>query len=184
VIPLLLALQLLLPPGTPPERSEALAARLDAARAQLAARSGGLDHDLEVVLCASTDEFVARSGRGRREAAAFADGRLFLQPLAVLERLADLDGALRHELAHALIAERWRKCRPARARWLHEGLATLLAEARLAYSGDRPFVPLDERAIEAALDHPRDDGERAWGYEAARRLVVARGGLRLLDRCP
>ena len=182
-----IAFVVLAPPHAPPESVERLEARLDAARAQLEVDAATpLTADVEVVLAATTEEFVSRSGRGRREAAAWANGRLYLQPLSVLARLRDLDAVLRHELAHALVEQRWRRCAPGatRKRWLQEGLAMLLAEMKLSLDGRRGFDPLEEAIVEAALTHPRDDAERAWAYEAARRLAEQRGGRALLDKCP
>jgi hypothetical protein len=176
-----------LAPGAPAESVEQLQSRLEVAAARLEADAGAaLRADVQVVLSGSTDEFVARSGRSRREAAAWADGRLFLQPLPVLARIRDLDGVLRHELAHALVEQQWRRCPPGptRRRWLQEGLAMLLAEMPLVIDPGRDFERLDEARVEAALAHPRDDAERAWAYEAARRLVSARSGRALLQHCP
>jgi hypothetical protein len=181
MVALFAAFLVVVPPATPPPAREALERRLDRVRTQLEADVGvAINGDVEVVLCATTDEFVARAGRSRREAAAFADGRLYLQPLAVLGRLADLDGTLRHELAHALIVERWRRCAPA-PRWLHEGLATLLADSGPVTRATEPAL---RSVVVAPLGRPRDDAERAWAYAAARRLVETRGGRRLLDHCP
>lgn len=175
----LLAFVVLAPRDVPRQEVERLEARLDAARHAVEAAFGPLGaDDVEVVLCATSVEFQDRSGRTRREAAAARDRRLYLQPLTVLRRLRDLDQVLRHELGHLLIDHRFRRCAAPPSRAVHEGLAQLVAgEAAL------DAEPMTEAAIVRSLEQPRDEVERARAYRAARRLVDARGGKRLLEGC-
>ncbi len=180
---LALALVILAPPGTPAPAIERLQERLDRARAALEDAHGPIGpDDVEGRLAATTAEFVAATGRGRREAAAALGGRLHLQPLVVLGRLSGLDAVLRHELAHLLVEARHRRCPRPTPRWLHEGLADAVAG-----QGAPPPVygpELDAPHIDRWLAAPPDEAALRLAHEAARRATDRAGGIALLRRCP
>ncbi len=180
---LALALVILAPAGTPAPAVERLQERLDRARVALEDAHGPLGTgDVEVRLAATTADFVAATGRGRREAAAAVGGRLHLQPLAVLGRLADLDAVLRHELAHLLVEARHRRCPRPTPRWLHEGLAD--AVAGQGPPGSLYGPELDTAHIDRWLVAPPDEAALRLAHEAARRTTERAGGLAALRRCP
>ncbi len=117
------------------------------------ARAGPGVWRIRVRQASTIDEFVARTGRARFEAAALAGDTIWLQAAAVLDRFADLEPIRRHECVHA------------RLRFL--GLPPLphvIEEAiALGISGQGvrlpPAAPLarDERAqAEAILTNPGD----------------------------
>lgn len=186
---LALALLVLAPPGTPAPAIERLQARLERAREQIEAAHGAIAAtDIEVRLAATTSDFVAGSGRGRREAAAAVGGRLHLQPLAVLARLEDLDAVLRHELSHLLVESRHRRCPRPTPRWLHEGLAGIVAMEDSSTALDSPaplYGPdLDTQQVDRWLARPPDEAALRLAHQAARRATERAGGVALLRRCP
>ena len=75
---------------------------------------------LEVVISATTVDFIAETGQPGWSAGATSGWKIVLQPMALLRRRGILETTLRHEYAHAAIDELSRGHSP---RWLAEGLA-------------------------------------------------------------
>ncbi len=98
--------------------------------------------------------------------AAYTRGHVIsLQPLATLKEKSILESTLRHELTHLLVESRARADTPL---WFREGLALYLAEPE---QNSRPVV-MQEREIEAALEHPGGQESLRRAYAAARTRVA------------
>jgi hypothetical protein len=102
----------------------------------------------------SIDDFVARSGRARFEAAALVGDVIWIQPAEVLGRFGDLDPIRRHECVHA----RLRHLRiPPLPRIVEEAVAIGLAGQRLPPAP--PLTDTERAAAEAILRSPTDRAE-------------------------
>jgi hypothetical protein len=87
---------------------------------------------LEIVIHATTADFIGETGQPGWSAAATSGSRIVLQPLALLRRRGILETTLRHEYAHAAIDELGRGHAP---RWLAEGLAIHFAGEGRMFGG-------------------------------------------------
>jgi hypothetical protein len=147
-----------------------LAARACARLAELEVHFPGVRSRGEIRLRVTADmaSYRALAGRAWFIAAVLRGEEIVTQPGRALERVADLDQLLAHELTHLLLR---RSAGPGLPRWLDEGLAQWLAGERV-----RGRPPEDEaalRALEARLRAPDPPGEaaRREDYRAAVALV-------------
>lgn len=168
---------------------ESVLQTLEAARADLSRRLASASLatvnplPLEIVIHASTGDFVALTGQPPWAAAVTHDSRIELQPLDVLRRRNVLITTLRHEYTHALIEALGHGRAP---RWLAEGLAAHVAVegARLSPYESKTKLPLDE--IERRLALPSSAQEMralyAAAYSEVRALIRSQGETRLWQR--
>ncbi|MDX6692779.1 MAG: stage sporulation protein [Blastocatellia bacterium] len=170
------------PAGLERREAENILRAMEAARAELAGRvnfmaqgSGG-PPTLDVIVHATTGDFVVATGQPPWAAAATRGRRIELQPLAVLRRRGVLLTTLRHEYAHVLIDALSLGRAP---RWLAEGLAMRFAgEGRLlARFETKEPLSLDE--LEQKLARPASATEMralyAKAYSETLALVRAEG---------
>jgi stage II sporulation protein D len=115
--------------------------RLEAASLRLAEPG-----PFEVVVHATTADFIAATGQGGWAAGATRGRRIELQPLDLLRRRGVLDATLRHEMTHAVIEVLGGGRAP---RWMAEGLAIHVA-------GEGATLPRTENKSRLS----RDDLER------------------------
>jgi hypothetical protein len=145
--------------------------RLEAASLRLAEPG-----PFEVVIHATTADFIAATGQGGWAAGATRGRRIELQPLDLLRRRGVLNATLRHEMAHAVIEVLGGGRAP---RWMAEGLAIHIA-------GEAAALP----RIENKSRLSRDDLERklmrlasvtesrklyAMAYHEVRAMIEAEG---------
>src|SRR5215831_876587 len=145
--------------------------RLEAASLRLAEPG-----PFEVVVHATTADFIAATGQGGWAAGATRGRRIELQPLDLLRRRGLLNTTLRHEMTHAVIEALGGGRAP---RWMAEGLAIYVA-------GEAPTLP----RIENKSRLSRDDLERklmrpasvtesrklyAMAYHEIRAMIEAEG---------
>jgi SpoIID/LytB domain protein len=124
----------------------------------------------EVVVHATTEDFIAATGQSGWAAGVTRGRRIELQPLTLLRRRGILDKTLRHELAHAVIEVLSDGRAP---RWLSEGLAIHVAGEGPAMSR----IPLKQRLtreeLELKLSQPAPAKVMRELYAAAYREVIA-----------
>ena len=138
--------------------------------------------NLEVVINATTGDFVGRTGMPPWAAAATRNNRIELQPLPLLKRRRILETTLRHELVHVLIDSIGGGKTP---RWFAEGMAVHLAgEGRMM---DRPqnnatSVENVEQALVAAKSSAEMRSAYTAAYKLVRDLVQAEGEAKVWKR--
>lgn len=139
----------------------ALVARVEAACASIDATLRPT-----VRVAESTDEFIARTGRPRFDAAASVGEVIWLQPVKVLDRLPELDGVLRHECVHVML--RARRVTPIDRIW-EEAIALELSGQAARLAPAPVIAPPERAAINAALVRPKDRAsyERALARAAS-----------------
>jgi SpoIID/LytB domain protein len=124
----------------------------------------------EVVVHATTADFIAATGQSGWAAGVTRGRRIELQPLTLLRKRGILDKSLRHELAHAVIEVLSDGRAP---RWLSEGLAIHVAGEGPAMSR----IPLKQRLtreeLEWKLSRPAPAKVMRELYAAAYREVIA-----------
>jgi len=162
------------PAGLARGEVEAAIRTLEAARLDMLARVGpasfSLPDNVDVVIHATTQDFMAATGQAWWVAGATRGRRIELQPLGVLRRRRILTSTLRHEYAHAVIEAAGQGRAP---RWLAEGLAIQFAgegPGLLRYPGKKR-MPLQE--LERQLERPGSAAEMRSLYAAAYREVQA-----------
>ncbi|HEY0406449.1 MAG TPA: SpoIID/LytB domain-containing protein, partial [Pyrinomonadaceae bacterium] len=170
------------PAGVEQREAENILRALEAARVELLSRVNtvapgfGGPQTLDVIVHATTGDFVVATGQPSWAAAATKGRRIELQPLAVLRRRGVLWTTLRHEYAHAMIDALSRGGAP---RWLAEGLAIWFAgEGRmLARFATKDALPVDE--LERKLARPASAADMrslyAKAYSETLTLVRAEG---------
>lgn len=164
------------PVGVAQRDAENILRTLEAARADLlrrvASASANFDglQTLDVIVHATTGDFVVATGQPSWAAGATLGRRIELQPFAVLHRRGVLSTTLRHEYVHAVIDALGQNRTP---RWLAEGLAIQFAgEGRLL----APFETKDTLSIdelEQALTRTSSAAEMRALYAKAYRHVQA-----------
>ncbi len=124
----------------------------------------------EVFAHETTGDFTGATGKPAWVAATTHGRRIELQPLATLKRRGILTQMLRHEYAHAVIAQLSHGRAP---RWLAEGLAAHVAGegTMLARFASKHKLSLEE--LEQKLDAPANAAEMRALYAAAWREVAA-----------
>jgi SpoIID/LytB domain protein len=130
----------------------------------------------EVVIHATTADFIAETGQSGWAAGATRGRRIELQPLPLLRRRGILNTTLRHELAHAVIEVLGQSRAP---RWLAEGLAIHVAAeaAKLPRIEDKKRLSREE--LERRLARPASVAEMrelyAMAYREVRAMIRAEG---------
>jgi stage II sporulation protein D len=93
--------------------------------ARLESKSGfRLRNEVTIRIYPSVELYRNASGLGGDIAAATRGREIRFQPLAILRRNGNLDGTVRHELAHALVLQEAKVPLP---EWFHEALARWLS---------------------------------------------------------
>jgi hypothetical protein len=123
-----------------------------------------LPDTVDVLVHATTGDFVGATGQSVWAAAVTHGRRIEVQPLPVLERRGISRSTLRHEYAHAVMEANGGREVP---RWLAEGLAIAFAgEGRMyARFRRRSRLPIDD--LERRLQHPSSAAEMRSLYAAA-----------------
>jgi hypothetical protein len=130
----------------------------------------------EVVIHATTADFIAATGQSGWAAGVTRGRRIELQPLPLLRRRGILNSTLRHEFAHAVIEVLGQSRAP---RWLAEGLAIHLAgeAAKLPRIEDKKNLSREE--LERKLARPASVAEMrelyAMAYREVRAMIQAEG---------
>lgn len=124
----------------------------------------------ELLLHASTGDFVALTNQPSWAAGVTHDARIELQPLDVLRERGVIRTTLRHEYAHALIESLGRGRTP---RWLAEGLAVHFAGEGATLTRREPETAWGVEEIERGLARPTSREEMRALYAAAYRQVRA-----------
>ena len=145
---------------------------------RLEAASLGLSESapFEVVVHASTADFIAATGQSGWAAGATRGRKIELQPLSLLKRRGVLNSTLRHEMTHAVIEVLSGGRAP---RWMAEGLAIYVAgeSATLPKIDDQGRLETGE--LEARLARPSQIGESrklyAMAYHKIRAMIEAEG---------
>jgi SpoIID/LytB domain protein len=149
---------------------------LEVARTDLLRRLHGASVQLpeakpfEVVIHASTADFIAASGQSGWAAGVTRGRRIELQPLTLLRKRRILDKTLRHELAHAVIEVLSAGRAP---RWLSEGLAIHVAGEGAAMSRIQLKRRFTREQLERELSRPAPANVMRELYAAAYREVIA-----------
>ncbi|MBL8186863.1 MAG: SpoIID/LytB domain-containing protein, partial [Acidobacteria bacterium] len=122
----------------------------------------------EIVIHATTAEFIAATGLSGWATGATRGRRIELQPLALLKKRGAMTTALRHELAHATI-ELLGKGKP--PRWLAEGLCLHFAGEAAAMARVPAQQPLSREELERRLNAGASAEETRRLYALAWREV-------------
>ena len=123
---------------------------------------------IEVVVNATTGDFVGRTGMPPWAAAGTKNNRIELQPLRILKQRRILETTVRHELVHVLIETIGGGRTP---RWLTEGLAIHLAGEGRWMESHAPEKSVSIEAVERALASATSREEMRSAYAAAYQLV-------------
>jgi stage II sporulation protein D len=124
----------------------------------------------EIVIHATTADFIAATGQSGWAAGVARGRRIELQPLTLLRKRRILDKTLRHELAHAVIEVLSDGRAP---RWLSEGLAIHVAGEGAAMSRIALKQRLTREELERKLSRPAPAKVMRELYAAAYREVIA-----------
>ncbi|MFN0087966.1 MAG: SpoIID/LytB domain-containing protein [Blastocatellia bacterium] len=128
----------------------------------------------EVVIDATTADFIAATGQSGWVAGVTRGRRIEIQPPALLRRRGILTRALRHELAHGFIEVLSASRAP---RWISEGFAVHLAGEGPALLREGPAPALSHEELERRLASPAPAAESRRLYAAAygevRKLIQA-----------
>jgi hypothetical protein len=130
----------------------------------------------EVVVHATTADFIAATGQSGWAAGATRGRRIQLQPLDLLKRRGALNATLRHEMTHAVIEVLSDGRAP---RWMAEGLAIHVAgeAATLPRIEKKDRLTRDE--LELRLARPASVAESrnlyAMAYHEIRAMIEAKG---------
>lgn len=122
----------------------------------------------EIVIHASTAEFIAATGLSGWAAGVTHGRRIDIQPPALLRRRGALTKTLRHELAHGFIEALSDSRAP---RWISEGLAAHLAGEGPDLLRRAPPPALSREELERRLSSPSSAAESRRLYAAAYREV-------------
>ncbi|HKQ78567.1 MAG TPA: SpoIID/LytB domain-containing protein [Blastocatellia bacterium] len=145
--------------------------RLEAASLRLAEKG-----PYDVVIHATTADFIAATGQSGWAAGATHGKRIELQPLSLLERRGILNATLRHEMTHAAIEALSDGRAP---RWMAEGVAIYVAgeAAKLPRIEKKDRLSRDE--LERKLAQPTSVVESrklyAMAYHEIRAMIEAEG---------
>lgn len=150
---------------------EDLLRRLEAASLRLAEPA-----PFEVVVHATTADFIAATGQSGWAAGATRGRRIELQPLDLLRRRGVLSATLRHELTHAVIEILSGGRAP---HWLAEGLAIHVAGESAALPRIEKRRRLAREELERKLARPASVAETrelyAMAYLEVRAIIEAEG---------
>jgi len=156
------------PARVPGASVDAVLRTLEAARLDMLARAGAaglkLPDTVEVLIHATTQDFVAATGQSAWAAAVTHGRRIELQPLPVLERRGISRSTLRHEYAHAVMEANGGTDVP---RWLAEGLAIAFAGEGRMYARFRRDARLSIEDLERRLHHQSSAAEMRSLYAAS-----------------
>ncbi len=145
--------------------------RLEAASLRLAEPG-----PFEVVVHATTADFIAATGQSGWAAGATRGRRIELQPLGLLRRRGVLDATLRHEMTHAVIEVLSGGRAP---RWMAEGLAVYAAGEAATLPKIENKDRLTREELERRLARPASVAESrklyAMAYHEVRAIINAEG---------
>ncbi|MCI0664071.1 MAG: hypothetical protein L0220_23695, partial [Acidobacteria bacterium] len=139
--------------------------RLESASLKVAENS-----PFEIVIHATTDDFIAATGQSGWAAGATRGRKIELQPVNVLERRGLLIKALQHELTHAVIELLGKGRTP---RWLAEGMAIYVAGEGSIYSQVVLSNKMTREELEQRLSKPAPVKVMKELYAAAYREVFS-----------
>lgn len=135
-----------------------------------------LRRPIEIVIHATTADFISATGLSGWSAGAARGDSIHLQPLDILRKRRIFETTLRHELAHVVIEEIGRGRAP---RWLAEGLAIHFAGEAATLPGLGAAAKLSRAGIEEALKTPKPYREMrvlyARAYREVRNLILQSG---------
>jgi hypothetical protein len=150
---------------------EDLLRRLEAASLRIAERG-----PFEVVVHATTADFIAATGQSGWAAGATRGRRIELQPLDLLRRRGVLGATLRHELTHAVIEMLSGGRAP---HWIAEGLAIHVAGEAATLPRIENKSRLSREELERRLARPASAAESrklyAMAYHEVRAIIEAEG---------
>ncbi len=130
----------------------------------------------EVVIHATTADFIAATGQSGWAAGVTRGRKIELQPLPLLRRRGVLNTTLRHEFAHAVIEVLGQSRAP---RWLAEGLAIYVAGEAAKLPRIENKTTLSREELERKLARPASVAEMrelyAMAYSEVRALIQAEG---------
>jgi hypothetical protein len=130
----------------------------------------------EVVVHATTADFIAATGQGGWAAGATRGRRIELQPLELLRRRGVLNATLRHEMTHAVIEVLGGGRAP---RWMAEGLAIHVAGEAAGLPRIENKSRLSREDLERKLMRPASATESrklyAMAYHEIRAMVETEG---------
>ena len=158
------------------EETETALRVLEQARADMSQRLAAAEVSLdampqvEIVVYATTGDFVAATGENWWAGGVTNSALIELQPLATLRQRDALETTLRHEYAHA-VSESLRQ--GATPRWLNEGVALYFAGEGRALAQVKTDGPMALDELEKALAGISSADEQKRLYAAAYQQVSA-----------